>query len=260
MSSSDQVQTNGHEPQENGNSILKSSISSAEPLPVVGQLNEQRRIFLKSTIQESSEESREQLLANDNADEVPQLRRHTPPPNTLTLSVKYATLPSPTVAQSSALRSPLSPPPKPPMLSRTRSTGSGDGRTPLTNGDAALQRQSVNEQSVAAAAGATTAAPAATTAAATATSAAPATTMGNLDEPQSPPATISARHYESLIEELRCPGCAGPLKAPVLLCKSGHSVCEQCTRILLMCPLCKVCNTQHRSHSTPPTFADVSVS
>lgn len=231
MSSSDQLQSNGHAPQENGSSSL------TEPLPVVGQLNEQRRIFLKSTIQESSEESREEAPAIDITEEEveePQLRRQTPPPNTLTLSVKYATLPSPTVAQSSALRSPLSPPPKPPMLSRTRSTGSGDGRTPLTNGEAALQRQSVNEQSAALA-------PAAEVAAAAAPAA--ATTTSNHDEitTQSPPATISARHYESLIEELRCPGCAGPLKAPVLLCRSGHSVCEQCTRILLMCPLCKVC-------------------
>lgn len=249
MSSSDQVQVqlqaNGHASKENcnGNSEISTFTSSTttEPaLPVVGQLNEQRRIFLKSTIQESNEESREDVATTPDAE--PQLRRQTPPPSTLALSVKYATLPSPTVAQSqSALRSPLSPPPKPPMLSRTRSTGSGDARTPLTNGE----RYSVTEQATSAEVATTATAIVATTATAT-TQAAIATPTSSNDEQTlstATPATVSARHYESLIEELRCPGCAGPLKAPVLLCKSGHSVCEQCTRILLMCPLCKVCNT-----------------
>lgn len=250
MSSSDQVQVqvqaNGHAPQENGNgnsdtSSFTSSTTTEPALPVVGQLNEQRRIFLKSTIQESNEESREDVATTPDAE--PQLRRQTPPPNTLTLSVKYATLPSPSVVQSqSALRSPLSPPPKPPMLSRTRSTGSGDARASLTNGE----RYSVTEQAAPAEEATTATAVVAATATAT-TQAAITTPTSNHDEQtvSTPPtpATISARHYESLIEELRCPGCAGPLKAPVLLCKSGHSVCEQCTRILLMCPLCKVCNT-----------------
>ncbi|KAH8421126.1 hypothetical protein KR222_006736, partial [Zaprionus bogoriensis] len=188
----------------------------------------------------------------------PALRRQMPP-SSLPLSVKYATLPSPSVVQqsSSALRSPLSPPPKPPMLSRTRSTGSGDGRTPLTNGVTLLQWHSVTE----AAAAAAEATPTATPAAAAATEATPATlatTASSSDEPpaqqslqsqpaQAQPQSVSARHYESLIEELRCPGCAGPLKAPVLLCKSGHSICEQCTRILLMCPLCKEDFTTSRS-------------
>jgi len=138
------------------------------------------------------------------------------PPNTLTLNVKYATLPSPNVV---TLRSPLSPPPKPPMLGRTRSIGAGDGKS---NGalspDNSLMRQSFPE-------GVLTSNKAAKT---------PVTPI------EEAPATVSARHYEGLIEELRCPGCAGAMKAPILLCKSGHSVCEQCTRILLMCPLCKV--------------------
>lgn len=258
MSSSDQVQVqvqaNGHAAQENSaSSHLTSNTTSTEPaLAVLGQLNEQRRIFLKSTIQEFNEEESREDVGTDTTDAEPQLRRQTPPPKTLTLSVKYATLPSPTVAQSqSALRSPLSPPPKPPMLSRTRSTGSGDARTPLPNGH---ERYSVTEQ----AAPAEVAAVEAATATATTEAATTTTPTSNHDEqPLSStpptPATVSARHYESLIEELRCPGCAGPLKAPVLLCKSGHSVCEQCTRILLMCPLCKVCNT------LPPTCSPVLV-
>ncbi|KAH8411568.1 hypothetical protein KR215_006886 [Drosophila sulfurigaster] len=275
-----------------------------EPLPaIVGQLrsieqiNEQRRLFLKSTINEIQEEGKDADTETE-----PQLRRQQPP-NSLALHVKYATLPSPSVATSgSILRSPLSPPPKPPMLSRTRSTGSGDARSPLTNGEA-LQRRSVAEaaagtvatgtaatgtvstaetaavgtvatgttavgtvetgtpavgtvktgtsavetvetetETVAAAATTTGTVTTATVTTGTAATASPkplATQLSVEQLPQSPPASISAKHYESLIEELRCPGCAGPMKAPVLLCKSGHSICEQCTRILLMCPLCK---------------------
>ncbi|XP_061386693.1 E3 ubiquitin-protein ligase Siah2-like [Musca vetustissima] len=58
---------------------------------------------------------------------------------------------------------------------------------------------------------------------------------------------IPAKHYERLIEELKCPGCALPMKSPIYLCKTGHSICEQCTRILLMCPLCKEGYTNIRS-------------
>uniref|UniRef100_T1GTG2 Uncharacterized protein n=1 Tax=Megaselia scalaris TaxID=36166 RepID=T1GTG2_MEGSC len=37
---------------------------------------------------------------------------------------------------------------------------------------------------------------------------------------------ISTNHYERLVEELKCPGCATPMKAPIKLCCTGHSVCE----------------------------------
>lgn len=246
---------------------IPASDSNTEQLKILGQLssieqiNEQRRIFLKSTINEIQEE------ASNEAESLPEMRK--PPPNSLALNVKYATLPSPSLVTSTLVRSPLSPPPKPPMLSRTRSTGSGDGRTPSSNGDVALLRHSVTETPVAAAA------PVAETTKATATETATTTTTTATSAEQSsptPPATISAKHYESLIEELRCPGCAGPMKAPVLLCKSGHSVCEQCTRILLMCPLCKVCPSAAEisfsrcTHSCtygnqlPLRLADVSVS
>ncbi|XP_068158887.1 uncharacterized protein [Drosophila tropicalis] len=230
------------------------AIVSVEPLQIQGhfktieQINsEQRRIFLNSTITEDSEkvppetkvESEPEVepkpapapeTTAETTTEEPKATKP-PPPTTLALNVKYATLPSPTTATT--LRSPLSPPPpKPPMLSRTRSTGSGDGRTPpLVNGNTTvagitasasasptLLRQSIAEATPTQEEGASDA---------------------NL--------TISVRHYEGLIEELRCPGCAGAMKAPVLLCKSGHSVCEQCTRILLMCPLCKESFTNSRS-------------
>lgn len=244
----------------------------------IEQINEQRRIFLKSTINEIQEEN-----GSEPAEEVPELRRQVTPPSSLALSVKYATLPSPSLATSTMVRSPLSPPPKPPMLSRTRSTGSGDARSPLGNGEATVLRHSVTEAALTPAAAATEIPAEATVAAAAATPAAtaetpveaaatsveaaatpaaaaetpaaaaaetpaidstPATRKSSVEQP-APPATISSKHYESLIEELRCPGCASPMKAPVLLCKSGHSVCEQCTRIRLMCPLCKVCISNH---------------
>ncbi|EDX16951.1 EG:100G10.2 [Drosophila simulans] len=232
-------------------------------LKSIEQINEQRRIFLNSTINEEvpeatngstvREEDLEQNLkgldepqstkvppeevAKKTPDEVPaQEQQKEPekvepakpvPPNTLTLNVKYATLPSPNVV---TLRSPISPPPKPPMLGRTRSTGPGDGKGPAGNGalspDSSLIRQSFPEGVI--------------------TPSKPAKSPATPSE-EGPPTTVSARHYEGLIEELRCPGCAGAMKAPILLCKSGHSVCEQCTRILVMCPLCKEPFTTSRS-------------
>lgn len=267
--------TNGHTTQENGNFSVSTSASSSSSttmtttteskttaipstvdLPeIVGQLksieqiNEQRRIFLKSTIkeiqEETSPESGKDKVTEADTDAEPQLRRQQTPPNSLTLNVKYATLPSPSVVASSILRSPLSPPPKPPMLSRTRSTGSGDGRTPLTNGETIAQRHSAAETALKTEV--ITVKTTSETTETTETTAASTPTKTPSDQlPQSPPATVTAKHYESLIEELRCPGCASPMKAPVLLCKSGHSICEQCTRILLMCPLCKVCKYKYK--------------
>ncbi|XP_017147797.1 uncharacterized protein LOC108159214 isoform X2 [Drosophila miranda] len=227
-----------------------SSCSNGEELKILGQLktieqiNEQRRIFLNSTISEEtsslekkdpkdedSQQTKEQELEKLKVEMEAETSKPQPP-NSLVLNVKYATLPSPNVV---TLRSPMSPPPKPPMLSRTRSIGSGDGRSPVTNGsaEASLLRQSLTETAISEAA-----APVGTT---NGGAAAAATTTAE------PPPTVSARHYEGLIEELRCPGCAGAMKAPILLCKSGHSVCEQCTRILLMCPLCKESFTNSRS-------------
>lgn len=59
-----------------------------------------------------------------------------------------------------------------------------------------------------------------------------ATSTGN-------PNIISVNHYERLIEELKCPGCAYPMKAPIKLCATGHSICQSCTTVLMVCPLCK---------------------
>ncbi|XP_015041527.2 uncharacterized protein [Drosophila pseudoobscura] len=227
-----------------------SSCYNGEELKILGQLktieqiNEQRRIFLNSTISEETTSSEKKEPKDEDSQQTKEQELEKPevemeaetskpqPPNSLVLNVKYATLPSPNVV---TLRSPMSPPPKPPMLSRTRSIGFGDGHSPVTNGsaEASLLRQSLTETAISEAA-----APVGTT---NGGAAAAVTTTAE------PPPTVSARHYEGLIEELRCPGCAGAMKAPILLCKSGHSVCEQCTRILLMCPLCKESFTNSRS-------------
>lgn len=51
---------------------------------------------------------------------------------------------------------------------------------------------------------------------------------------------ITTKHYDSLVCELRCPGCAKPMVAPIKMCASGHSVCNMCTKELTKCPLCNV--------------------
>lgn len=51
---------------------------------------------------------------------------------------------------------------------------------------------------------------------------------------------ISVKIYDNLIAELRCPSCARPMEAPILLCETGHSVCNRCTKMLAKCPLCSV--------------------
>lgn len=58
---------------------------------------------------------------------------------------------------------------------------------------------------------------------------------------------ITLKHYDSLLGEIRCPGCARPMHAPIFLCKSGHSVCELCTDTLFNCPLCTKAFTEIRS-------------
>ncbi|XP_017064270.1 uncharacterized protein LOC108103343 [Drosophila eugracilis] len=232
-------------------------------LKSIEQINEQRRIFLNSTINEEvsengsnggtiqeedlekdlkkldqeklglekvpeeiTEKAPEETLTKEQVQAPEKEEQAKPqPPTTLSLNVKYATLPSPSVV---TLRSPLSPPPKPPMLGRTRSIGSGDSKSPVNNGALSPEnsfRQSFPECVITSS----------------------KTEKSPVPSVEDTPAAVSARHYEGLIEELRCPGCAGAMKAPILLCKSGHSVCEQCTRILLMCPLCKEPFTNSRS-------------
>lgn len=58
---------------------------------------------------------------------------------------------------------------------------------------------------------------------------------------------ISLQHYDNLVSELRCPSCASPMCAPIRLCKTGHSVCDLCARMLQRCPLCSKPFTDTRS-------------
>lgn len=67
-----------------------------------------------------------------------------------------------------------------------------------------------------------------------------------------PLTVISARHYDHLIGELRCPACQQPLRAPIRLCQSGHSLCADCTMAGRTidgggCPLCAEPLTATRS-------------
>ncbi|XP_053948781.1 uncharacterized protein LOC128857177 isoform X2 [Anastrepha ludens] len=210
-------------------------------------------------------------------------------------TTKYATLP----------RKTSSPPPKPPMLSRTRSIGIGDQKsysatsvpsTPTATAAAATAAKSpiasVPPSPVAPIAVPTpTTTPTSPTSPTLANSSGASSTASGLATPKttlaptlitssmlpqpikvatvqlreetaptlrrvverpvslSPeaPKQISVNHYERLIEELKCPGCAYPMKTPILLCKTGHSICQQCTRVLLLCPLCKEPFTTIRS-------------
>ncbi|XP_073833168.1 uncharacterized protein isoform X2 [Musca autumnalis] len=298
-----------------------------EDLKIIGhlknieKLNEKRRVFLSNTItseyssdektesttkkanKETSENGNDTAANNNNnynakrvlvreqhIDSLSDIEQHTAtavPTNGI--STKYATLPM------KAPRTPNTPPPKPPMLSRTRSIGVGDSHsmsspiatanipefpipqqtaydnsvvvTPQLNQDGSpttptysvttTQRMQPTESQIVTAT--TIAEPLKVTciqldpeenATVVLRSNAPVDVNNGIAAGFAPEAStkdIPAKHYERLIEELKCPGCALPMKSPIYLCKTGHSICEQCTRILLMCPLCKEGYTNIRS-------------
>lgn len=60
----------------------------------------------------------------------------------------------------------------------------------------------------------------------------------SLDSRTSTQSTISLKHYDHLLAELRCPGCADPMCAPIRLCNAGHSICVKCCERSDYCPLC----------------------
>lgn len=286
----------------NGNT--KSLLSDhSEDLKIIGHLkniekiNEKRRLFLNNTISEYTIDEKtetetktqtingaetvlsetrihtreEQQNVGGNklgSNSATELNGHTKATAANFSATKYATLP----------RSPGSPPPKPPMLSRARSIGIGDQRS--------YSATSVPTTPTKAAAAATLAPIATPTPTTISTPTSPLTAAAAWSPHNSPttkattlitstvlpepikvatvqlreepvptlrrvverpvslspeaPKQISINHYERLIEELKCPGCAYPMKSPILLCKTGHSICQQCTRVLLLCPLCKV--------------------
>ncbi|CAO1417773.1 unnamed protein product [Diamesa hyperborea] len=57
------------------------------------------------------------------------------------------------------------------------------------------------------------------------------------------------KHYDQLLNDLRCPGCIAPLVVPIYLCESGHSVCKFCRVSIKNCPLCQEGFTNIRSHT-----------
>lgn len=284
-----------------------SSDDYLEDMKIIGhlknieKLNEKRRVFLTNTVKSAehyaSDEKTELLTKtsnnttttqnennrgegnvkafsfsehNSSSQQVEQQQKHI-----ATSAPKYATLPLKTP------RSPMSPPPKPPMLSRTRSIGSSDNSfaaspPPTPKMAPPMQYSNIHMQ------------PTESTIVTSATLAEPAkatciqlqnnvqnsegcetaalqkaendsvcsavvlrnnqasnykaseTSLRSSSQSTQLTKEISVKHYERLIEELKCPGCAYPMKSPVYLCQTGHSVCEQCTRVLLLCPLCKV--------------------
>lgn len=257
----------------------------SENLKIIGHLkniekiNETRRVFLNNTISEySSDEKTEQIESTINEKGEVQIlneqRSHKREQQSANDSRDIETsnsIRSPVLARiqsinnaSNGPRSPTTPPPKPPMLSRTRSIGSADNRSatlPAYINASPVQSPPHSPYLTAQVNGSNGNAhhPIMATTVTSAVIPEPSkVTTIKLEEdtpmlrrtenterrPMSVTSEscsqISVNHYERLIEELKCPGCASPMKSPVYLCQTGHSVCEQCTRVLIMCPLCKV--------------------
>ncbi|XP_058127101.1 uncharacterized protein LOC131290526 [Anopheles ziemanni] len=83
--------------------------------------------------------------------------------------------------------------------------------------------------------------------------------LGTLEEPQSPSIrsdsssecrkssllvygdghfSITLKHYDSIVAEVKCPGCAEPMDGAITMCCTGHSICAACRRKFGVCPLC----------------------
>uniref|UniRef100_A0A182J359 RING-type E3 ubiquitin transferase n=1 Tax=Anopheles atroparvus TaxID=41427 RepID=A0A182J359_ANOAO len=83
--------------------------------------------------------------------------------------------------------------------------------------------------------------------------------LGTLEEPQSPSVhsnassecrksslmvygdgqfSITLKHYDSIVAEVKCPGCAEPMDGAITMCCTGHSICAACRRKFSVCPLC----------------------
>ncbi|XP_037937099.1 uncharacterized protein LOC119670768 [Teleopsis dalmanni] len=295
------LNNNGNTTTINGNGTTNGNTADSyvSDLKVISQLkniekiNEKRRIFLTNTISEYRTD--EKIATNTNTSGETNDSNGKPVNNgvvqtineqTTHLREEYmdstsdASISSP--KYTTPLKSPVSPPPKPPMLSRTRSIGIGDTNgnrasinslpeTPTKTTTATVDNTNnsvVSEQSQTKV---TSSSPKSTEAEIVKTTIVTAalvpevvtvTTMQlkedtpvlrRVERPASvspaAPKLISPNHYERLIEELKCPGHGGPMKAPILLCKTGHSVCDQCTRLLVLCPLCKEPFTTMRSHT-----------
>ncbi|XP_052901028.1 uncharacterized protein LOC128307304 [Anopheles moucheti] len=91
----------------------------------------------------------------------------------------------------------------------------------------------------------------------------------SLDEPQSPSIqseesgcrksslyvygdgqfSITLKHYDSIVSEVKCPGCAEPMDGPITMCGTGHSICAICRVKRGICPLCGDRVTELRNYT-----------
>lgn len=61
--------------------------------------------------------------------------------------------------------------------------------------------------------------------------------------------SITLHHYDSIVSELKCPGCAQALYGPIWLCETGHSICSRCSERISECPLCRKKLTDMRNYT-----------
>uniref|UniRef100_A0A182RHN8 RING-type E3 ubiquitin transferase n=1 Tax=Anopheles funestus TaxID=62324 RepID=A0A182RHN8_ANOFN len=93
--------------------------------------------------------------------------------------------------------------------------------------------------------------------------------MRSLEEPQSPSIrsdlsecrksslyvygdgqfSITLKHYDSIVSEVKCPGCAEPMDGPITMCGTGHSICAICRVKRGTCPLCGDRVTELRNYT-----------
>uniref|UniRef100_A0A182R0S6 RING-type E3 ubiquitin transferase n=1 Tax=Anopheles farauti TaxID=69004 RepID=A0A182R0S6_9DIPT len=60
---------------------------------------------------------------------------------------------------------------------------------------------------------------------------------------------ITLKHYDSIVSEVKCPGCAEPMDGPITMCATGHSMCAVCRTKRGVCPLCGDRVTELRNYT-----------
>ncbi|XP_040173192.1 uncharacterized protein LOC120905917 [Anopheles arabiensis] len=61
--------------------------------------------------------------------------------------------------------------------------------------------------------------------------------------------SITLKHYDSIVSEVKCPGCAEPMDGPITMCGTGHSICAVCRVKRGTCPLCGDRVTELRNYT-----------
>uniref|UniRef100_A0A182M2G9 RING-type E3 ubiquitin transferase n=1 Tax=Anopheles culicifacies TaxID=139723 RepID=A0A182M2G9_9DIPT len=61
--------------------------------------------------------------------------------------------------------------------------------------------------------------------------------------------SITLKHYDSIVSEVKCPGCAEPMDGPITMCSTGHSICAICRVKRGTCPLCGDRITELRNYT-----------